>query len=486
MSTETTPWPAAAVPVQPAVDPAPASAAMRPPTQLTRSVSLRGRVTAMAAVVVGIAVALLAASAFLVVQNALYREVDTQLQNRADTLISRTNVLNSNDLQQGLAASALFSNDLRVAFVSADGAKRISLVGQEPPVDGPEIAVAQGREPASLRTGGDFRVLAQRADNGITLVLAQSLQPTRDVLARLATVLALVGAAGVLLAVGAGAAVGRAGLRPVARLTAAAERVAATDELSPIPVTGDDELARLTQSFNRMLAAVGESRERQRRLVADAGHELRTPLTSLRTNMELLAATNRPGARALADTDRAELLADVEAQIEELSTLVGDLIELAREDAPAVVREQLDLADLVERALERARRRRGEIEFVAYLQPWSVLGDPGGLERAVLNVLDNAAKWSPAGEQVQVQLAQVDGANAELTVADAGAGIAEADRALVFERFYRSTSSRSMPGSGLGLAIVKQVVAKHGGAVRAEASERGGALIRVRLPGAPA
>ncbi len=486
MSTETTPWPAAAVPVQPIADPAPASAAMRPPTQLTRSVSLRGRVTAMAAIVVGIAVALLAASAFFVVQNALYREVDTQLQNRADTLISRTNVLNSNDLQQGLAASALFSNDLRVAFVSADGAKRISLVGQEPPVDGPEIAVAQGRASASLRTGGDFRVLAQRADNGITLVLAQSLQPTRDVLARLATVLALVGAAGVLLAVVAGAAVGRAGLRPVARLTAAAERVAATDELSPIPVTGDDELARLTQSFNRMLAAVGESRERQRRLVADAGHELRTPLTSLRTNMELLAATNRPGARALADTDRAELLADVEAQIEELSTLVGDLIELAREDAPAVVRERLDLADLVERALERARRRRGEIEFVAYLQPWSVLGDPGGLERAVLNVLDNAAKWSPAGEQVQVQLAQVDGANAELTVADAGAGIAEADRALVFERFYRSTSSRSMPGSGLGLAIVKQVVAKHGGAVRAEASERGGALIRVRLPGEPA
>jgi len=272
----------------------------------------------------------------------------------------------------------------------------------------------------------------------------------------------------------------------VARLTAAAERVAATEDLTPITVTGDDELARLTQSFNRMLRAVGESRERQRRLVADAGHELRTPLTSLRTNMELLAAANRPGAPALGETDRAELLSDVGAQIEELSTLVGDLVELAREDAPVAAQEPLELGELVGRALDRARRRRSEIEFVAELQPWTVLGDSAGLERAVLNVLDNAAKWSPAGEQVQVQLRQVDAAHAELTVADAGAGIGEADRALVFERFYRATSSRSMPGSGLGLAIVKQVVAKHGGAVRAEVSDRGGALIRLRLPGTTA
>jgi two-component system sensor histidine kinase MprB len=259
--------------------------------------------------------------------------------------------------------------------------------------------------------------------------------------------------------------------------------VARTDELHPIPVTGDDELARLTQSFNSMLLALGESRDRQRRLVADAGHELRTPLTSLRTNVELLAAASRPGAPALPDADRADLHADVTGQIEELSTLVGDLVELARDDAPAAAPEPVDLADVVGRALERARRRRTEVEFVADVAPWRLDGDAPALERAVLNVLDNAAKWSPSGERVHVSLHPVDDGHAELTVADAGTGIAPEDRALVFERFWRATSSRSMPGSGLGLAIVRQVALKHGGTVWAEESRAGGALIRLRLPG---
>lgn len=466
------------VPVQQGAD------AMRPPTGLTRSVSLRGRVTVMAATVVGVAVAVLAAAAYLVVQNALYDDVDTQLQGRSSTLLASSASLQGADPRASLGLSALFSSDLRVAVIISSGA--FTVPGQAPPVGKPETDVIDGTTVRSLRTVDDFRVLAQRAGDGTTVVLAQSLVPTRQVLKRLGVVLLIVGAGGVLLAVVAGAAVGRAGLRPVARLTAAAERVAATEDLTPIPVTGGDELARLTQSFNRMLRSVGESRERQRRLVADAGHELRTPLTSLRTNMELLAVTQRPGARALDDTDRTELLADVEAQIAEMSTLVGDLVELAREDAPAAaeVREPVDLRETVERALERARRRT-DIEFVAELEPWTLVGEPAGLERAVLNVLDNAAKWSPSGEQVHVRLRQVDGANVELTVADAGAGIAAADRALVFERFYRSTSSRSLPGSGLGLAIVQQVVVKHGGAVRAEESDRGGALLRLRLPGWP-
>lgn len=474
---------------EPPTDPFPVQAlpeAMRPPTAITSSVSLRGRVTVMAATVVGVAVAVLAAAAYLVVQNALYDDVDTQLQGRSNLLVANSQLLQGSDRDVVLGLSSLFSTELRIAVVISG--TTFAVPGQAPPIGAPENDVVDGTTTRSLRTVDDSRVLAQRTGDGTTVVLAQSLVPTRQVLKRLGVVLLIVGAGGVLLAVVAGAAVGRAGLRPVARLTAAAERVAATEDLTPIPVTGDDELARLTQSFNRMLRSVGESRERQRRLVADAGHELRTPLTSLRTNMELLAATQRPGARELGATDRAELLADVEAQIGEMSTLVGDLVELAREDAPAAseVREPVDLRDVVERALERARRRRTEVEFTAELEPWTVVGESAGLERAVLNVLDNAAKWSPAGEEVQVRLHQVDGANVELTVADAGAGIAAADRALVFERFYRATSSRSMPGSGLGLAIVAQVVLKHGGAVRAEESDRGGALLRLRFPGAPA
>ncbi len=452
---------------------------MRAPTSLTRNVSLRGRVTVMAAVVVGVAVAVLAASAYLVMERALYDDVDAQLRARSGTLVANAATLRSSDPASVLGVSSLFSNDLRVAVII--GGRSYTL--QAPPLGAPEQAVATGAATSSLRTADDFRVLAQRSPDGTTVVLAQSLGPTREVLKRLGVVLGIVGAAGIFLAVVAGAAVGRAGLRPVARLTAAAERVAATDDLTPIPVTGDDELASLTRSFNRMLRSVGESRERQRRLVADAGHELRTPLTSLRTNMELLAASQQPGAPALAEQDRRDLLADVEAQITELSTLVGDLVDLAREDAPAVVHEPVDVADLVSRALERARRRSGEVTLLAELHGWTVTGDAAGLERAVLNVLDNAVKFSPPGGVVQVALRPVDPGQAELVVDDSGPGIAPEDRALVFERFYRAMASRGLPGSGLGLAIVKQVVAKHGGAVWAEESPTGGTRLRLRLPG---
>ena len=138
---------------------------------------------------------------------------------------------------------------------------------------------------------------------------------------------------------------------------------------------------------------------------------------------------------------------------------------------------------MVNYALERARRRRSEIEFVADLQPWFVYGHEAGLQRAVLNVLDNAAKWGPSGDRVEVRMRQVGEGLLELTVDDAGPGIPANERELVFERFYRTTASRSMPGSGLGLAIVRQVVTKHGGTIAAEASPRGGARLRMVLPG---
>jgi two-component system sensor histidine kinase MprB len=345
------------------------------------------------------------------------------------------------------------------------------------------MAVARGQSSFSLRTASNQRVLAERMKSGATLVISQRLQPTQYVLDRLAWLLFAVGICGVVAAAAAGAAVGRTGLRPIARLTAATERIARTDDLAPIPVTGDDELARLTESFNSMLRALAESRERQSRLVADAGHELRTPLTSLRTNMELLIASSRPGAPRIPEQDMAELNADVMAQIEELSTLVGDLVDLAREDAPETVYDQIDIGDVAARALERARRRRTAVEFVGELRPWVVYGHEAGLERAILNVLDNAAKWSPAGEQVRLAMRETGPGLLEFAIDDAGPGIPPAERELVFERFYRTTASRSMPGSGLGLAIVKQVVTKHGGTITIETSDRGGALIRIVLPG---
>jgi two-component system, OmpR family, sensor histidine kinase MprB len=281
----------------------------------------------------------------------------------------------------------------------------------------------------------------------------------------------------------------QAGLRPVGRLTGAAERVARTDDLRPIPVYGSDELARLTEAFNMMLRALAESRDRQTRLVADAGHELRTPLTSLRTNIELLMASSAPGAPPIPEQEMADLRTDVIAQIEELSTLVGDLVDLTRGDATEVVHEPVDMSEVIERSLERVRRRRIDVEFDVEVTPWEVYGDSAGLSRAVLNLMDNAAKWSPSGEHVGVRLRQLNASHAELVVSDHGPGIPENERELVFERFYRSTTSRSMPGSGLGLAIVKQVVLKHGGALHVEETVPGGqppgTSIYVLLPGRP-
>lgn len=238
-----------------------------------------------------------------------------------------------------------------------------------------------------------------------------------------------------------------------------------------------------------MLRALAESRERQTRLVADAGHELRTPLTSLRTNIELLMAASAPGAPPIPEQEMVDLRTDVIAQIEELSTLVGDLVDLTRGDVSEVVHEPVEMSEVIERSLERVRRRRIDVDFDVEVTPWQVYGDSAGLSRAVLNLMDNAAKWSPSGAHVGVRLRQLDASHAELVVSDHGPGIPEHERELVFERFYRSTTSRSMPGSGLGLAIVKQVVVKHGGALRVEETVPGGAppgtSIYVLLPGQP-
>lgn len=472
---------------------------MRPPMALTRSVSLRRRLSLLAASVVAIAVALLAFAGYQVVSRALHSEIDSQLQTRADDLIQSS--LLSLD-PTNAASVTLYTSEVSVALVYPNLSAFVP-AGASVPIGGPERAVAQGQATQSLRTVDGRRVLAERAADGTTVVIAQDLQPTRAILGRLGWVLLALGAVGVAIAAVAGRMVARAGLRPVVGLGQAIDRVARTDELRPIPVVGDDELARLTDRFNAMLEALRQSRERQSRLVSDAGHELRTPLTSLRTNVELLIVAARPDAPALPAEEMASLRADVMAQIDELSTLVGDLVDLAGEEAPEVADAEIDLTALVLRALERVRRRRTDLEFAVTTVPWELRGDPATLERALTNVFDNAAKWSPEGGRVDVAMAERPVPNGkpgsrsaraaknsaepvgrvEISVDDQGPGIAEADRELVFDRFYRSDDARSMPGSGLGLSIVRQVISRHGGTVVATASPSGGARIVIELPG---
>jgi two-component system, OmpR family, sensor histidine kinase MprB len=226
-----------------------------------------------------------------------------------------------------------------------------------------------------------------------------------------------------------------------------------------------------------MLAALGASRHRQQQLIADAGHELRTPLTSLRTNLDLLAQDDASQGRRLGAAERSELLADVRAQVEELSGLVQDVMELARDDPPQEQWEALDFAEVCERAIDRVRRRSTELTFDVKLEPWPARGDATALERAVTNVLDNAAKWSPPGGLITIRLN--DG---ELRVSDQGPGISEADLPHVFDRFYRASAARQLPGSGLGLAIVRQVADRHGATVSAHHADGGGTLVVLRLP----
>jgi two-component system sensor histidine kinase MprB len=260
-------------------------------------------------------------------------------------------------------------------------------------------------------------------------------------------------------------------LRPVRALAGAVRQVSATRDLNQrIPAGGRDELASLAADFNAMLAALDESQQAQQQLIADASHELRTPLTAHRTNIELLARPDLPVER------RQRVLGAAVRAIEELSTLVGDLIQAARDGRSVDAREPLALDELVAGAVERARYRASGLRFESRLEPYRLVGARSRLERAIDNVFDNAIKWSPPGGTVDVRL--VDGM---LTVGDQGPGIAEADLPHVFDRFYRAAAARALPGSGLGLAIVKQTVDDHGGSVTVANADGAGALVTLRF-----
>jgi two-component system sensor histidine kinase MprB len=349
----------------------------------------------------------------------------------------------------------------------------------EPLADDPEFkAVAEGKR-------GDFyadrvidgirvRVHVSRTPEGLALFRARPLTEVDHALNTLRWALGILALGGIALAVVLSRLATRTAIRPVVDLTETAEHVATTRDLSRrIETQGEDEVSRLATSFNTMLEALERSQRSQRQLVADASHELRTPLTSLRTNLEVLARGGPPDPG-----DRDRLRADLVAQLEELTALVGDLVELARDDEPEPpLAEDVRLDHLVAAAVQRARRHAPAVTFATELEPALVEGVPARLDRAIGNLLDNAAKWSPPGAVVDVRLR--DG---ELTVRDRGPGIPAGERAHVFDRFFRADSARGRPGSGLGLAIVRQVAEGHGGTVAAEAPDGGGALLRLRLP----
>ena len=320
--------------------------------------------------------------------------------------------------------------------------------------------------------GQHVRLLVSRRGNAAIEVVA-SLKDIDHELSKIRLWLIIVALGGIGIASVAGFLVARAALAPVRDLSDTAERVRATRDLSQrIHVDGADELSRLADTFNGMLESLDQAARQQRRLVQDASHELRTTLTSLRTNIELLATRDQD----LPPDEREHLLRDVIEQLGEMTVLIGELTELARGEEQRAAPEEVRLDLVAQDAIRRATRNHPEVPIVAKLDPTTVVGVRASLERAIGNLLDNAAKWSPAGAEIDVRLS--DG---ELTVRDRGPGIADADLPHVFERFYRATSARGMPGSGLGLAIVRQVAEAHGGTVTAESPPGGGTLMRLRV-----
>ena len=359
---------------------------------------------------------------------------------------------------------------------------RVRTGGATLPVSGRVRDVAAGRSGAFLYDarvrGQHVRVFVTRAPAGSALMLGRSLAEVDRTLRRLRLILALVALGGVGLAVVLGRIVARTAVAPVQRLTEASEHVAETRDLARrIAVEGDDELSRLARSFNAMLdslerstRALEASTSAQRQLVADASHELRTPVTTLRTNLEVLRSGELPAA------ERERLLEEIEGQIDELTVLMTDLIDLARGDERQPDAEEVRLDTLVGEAVDRARRHTPGVVFETDLAPSVVAAVPDRLDRAVSNLLDNAVKWSPDGGPVEVHVA-----NAEVSVRDHGPGIAATDLPHVFDRFYRGGDARDRPGSGLGLAIVRQVAEAHGGSVAAEPAPGGGIRLRLRL-----
>jgi two-component system, OmpR family, sensor histidine kinase MprB len=455
-------------------------------------VTFRRRLLVACAAAVAAAVALAAVLAYVVVRDTLRGQIDDSL--RAATRVGPVDsgIAGESGVEKRVTKpagrpraardvilGALSGPVLFMQVYSGDAMPEDPLPGGPGPfVSTADLrALAAGtREPFFSERdykGVRLRVYAAHLAGG-AIVVARPLTEVQSVLSTLRLGLGVVILAGVGLALLLGRLATRAAVKPVADLTEAAEHVAHTRDLTRrIAAGGDDELSRLAASFNTMLGALEHSQRAQRQLVADASHELRTPLTSLRTNLEVLAADGR----ALDERDREKLRADVVGQIGELIALVSDLVDLAREEEPAVEREEVRLDELVAAAVERAARHAPGTRFCCELEPALVVGVPARLDRAVSNLLDNAAKWSPPGEVIDVCLR-----GGELSVRDHGPGIAAEDLPFVFDRFYRAPGARGRPGSGLGLAIVRQVAVAHGGDVAAGAAPGAGALLVLRLP----
>jgi two-component system, OmpR family, sensor histidine kinase MprB len=442
--------------------------------------SLGARLSLAAAAAVAVAVALASVGSYVAVRAKLRGQVDQALENRAEiadglrrVLIARPPGIRPFDLP----APAFGGAAGYVQVISLNG----TLAGRgdlKPalPVSAKARDVAAGTANAFLADehadGTHVRVLTAPLAPGYAVQVARPLTETDHALSSLRILLVSITGGGILFAAGLGWLVSRTALQPVRRFTESTEAVSGEPVGRRLPVESEDELGRLARSFNTTLEALESSVAAQRQLVADASHELRTPLASLRTNIQVLARSN-----GMAPDERERLMRDVVLELDELTALVGDVVELARGAEPDTLNQELRFDQLASACVEKARRRASDVRFEQSLEPTVVRGDPGRLGRAIDNLLENAVKWNADGASVEVSLRE-----GRLHVRDHGPGVPEEDLPRVFDRFYRAAAARGQPGSGLGLAIVRQVAESHGASVSAWNADGGGACMEIAFP----
>lgn len=448
--------------------------------------TFRRRITIVSAIAVALALTIGSVLLYLIAGRVMRTQIDDSLLRRADAMqvdraLGRQTVpppLNTSTEDgaspaQAQVAPAPGSDDGSAGLYTQvfdlharPSVTTAQLLPNSPPVN----KVAAGQLPpffrnAKLADGVDVRVLVTKLGPGIAVQIARPLDDTERSLAEMRMALLFVDIGGIALALLFAFLSMKVGLRPVVALSRKARSISESGDFSQRVSEDDgDELGQLGHSLNGLLDALERSLRLQRQLVADASHELRTPLTSLRTNIEVLQANEG----RLPEEEKGQLLLDIVGQVEEMTALVSNLIEMAREgEQPAF--EQVDLDEVIGEVVERMERLHPNQEFDVQIDPLTVEGVPSLLDRAISNLVDNAIKWSPAGQPVEIRLH-----GGKLTVRDYGPGIDESDRPLIFDRFYRAISARSLPGSGLGLAIVKQVADLHGASISSRTPAGGG------------
>jgi two-component system sensor histidine kinase MprB len=477
-----------------------------------RDMSLRSRLAVLAAVAVAVAIAIASTAAWFIAKQQIYQLQQETLSTAPTRVVGEFNCATTPQAAAD-AAKQQFQQlptqtqesyganrwDVQLAYSTEDvcvptGPTPRGIVLYQHDLDLLD-SLAPGVPPKSSYRVGSYTdgesamirltpIYQPHTHQPVLLVTATSLSKVDNSLENLGFILIAVSAIGIAVAGITGRVVSRAALRPVDDLTDAVEHIARTEEVgTTIPVHGNDEIARLSSSFNSMSTALANSRERQTRLIADAGHELRTPLTSLRTNVDLLIRSDDTG-RPLPPATKTKLLRSMKAQMQELTVLIGDLLQLSRPDSPRPGQNVAVVAlhEIAQRAVDRAKLRGPGLNYDVALEPWYTRADAAALERAVMNLLDNAVKYSPPAGSIEVTLH-----HGRLTVRDHGPGIPEDELQYVFDRFWRSPSSRQLPGSGLGLSIVAQTVEDSGGQVTLGPAPDGGpgAFAVVTLPGAP-